>query len=366
MRKLSGKIGIAFAAFYLMLCSVGSADYPTEIEISTKQKHIKVGEPLIIKLTYRFEQPQFSPRVDKVFTAIGPNAIVQIKKNDEEILSPGHHLGPDDLYLQDTEGLKYTGDFLFFYDFFKKKLVFDKPGIYTITVRRTRTKISNSLSITVEPAKDLHKRALSLLSDPNDYFFLEHGEHEYREKRPERISHLQQVVDRCEGTVLAKWAAARLGLEYFEEFHKKHPSFEKFKAKHQQGQIEEPLFDQARKYLAAGARLADEFPIREKILYQLTRTEAIRGNYEKAFSLLDELGAKYSKGEYGKRASSAKAELQKLKERELEESPKSLLGQAWRSAILPVVAAAAVGIVVIGLILVLKKKTSSRGKSRAT
>jgi hypothetical protein len=56
------------------------------------------------------------------------------------------------------------------------------------------------------------------------------------------------------------------------------------------------------------------------VLYQLSRTAFIKGNYEKTSSLLDELGAKYPKGEYGRKATLAKEELQILKERLLEPS----------------------------------------------
>jgi len=220
------------------------------------------------------------------------------------------------------------------------------------------------LDINVEPASNPEQLAINLLSDPNDYFFLEQGEDEYPEKRPESISHLQQVVDRCEGTVLAKWAASRLGLEYFQEFHKKHPSFVKFKAKHQEGQIEEPLFDQVRKYLSVGVELRDEFPIRENVLSKLVNIEFMDGNYEKAFSLLDELRTKYPDGEYGRKASGWKEELIELQKRELAQAPQPRVGGWSRS--LPFFLVIAAGIVLIGLILLLMKKASSRGKSRAT
>lgn len=317
MRKLSGKITITFALSYLILCSIVSADYPTTVQISTKHQHIKVGEPLIVKVTYRFEKPQVS-KTNEFYQKMGSRSSIQIKRDEAGILTPHYYdsVGPDTLYLQDTQGLKYACDFLLFYNFYEERLIFDKPGIYIVTVRRTRKKVSNPLHITVEPANDLYKRVLSLLSDPNDYHFLEHGSHEDPNKRSERMSHLRLIVEQCEGTLYAKWAAARMGLEYFEDFHRKHPSFIKFKAKLQQNKVQEPLFDQAHMYLAAGAELPDEFPIREKVLFQLGRTEFIKNNYEKVFSLIDEMGAKYPKGEYGKRMSGGREELQRIKKRE--------------------------------------------------
>ena len=317
MRKLSGKITIAFALSYLILCSIVSAHYPKTVEIKTNQKHIKIGEPLIVKAMYRFEESQVS-KTNEFYQKMGAESVIQIKRDEANKLPRAYYdsVGPGTLFLQDTQGLVYACDFLLFYNPYENRLIFDKPGIYMVTVRRTRTIISNPLYITVVLAEDLEKRALSFLSDRNDYLFLEGGSNEDPNKLSLRISRLRLIIEQCKGTIYAEWAAARLGLVYFEDFHKKHPSFSKFKAKLKKGQVVEPLFDKAHMYLAAGAKLPDEFPIREKVLYQLGRTEVIKDNYEKAFSLLDELGAKYPKGKYGKNASRGKQELQRIKKRE--------------------------------------------------
>jgi hypothetical protein len=319
MRNSLIKSKIVFVVLSLIVNSVVSAipDYPAEVEISTKHEHIKVGEPLIIKATYRFEEPQVS-KTNEFYQTMGSESIIQIKRDEAGILTPHYYdsVGPGTLFLQDTQGLVYACDSLLFYNPYENRLIFDKPGIYVVTVRRTREIISNPLYITVEPANDLNKRALSFLLDRNDYLFLEDGSNEDPNKRSVRIFRLRLVVEQCEGSIYAKWAAARLGLVYFEDFHKKHPSFIKFKAKLKKGKVKEPLFDKAHMYLATGAKLPDEFPIREKVLYQLVRTEVIKDNYKKAFSMLDELGAKYPKGKYGKRASRGKEELKRIKKRE--------------------------------------------------
>lgn len=358
-----GKARIALVVLYIMQCSVGNADYPKQIEASTRNKYIKVGQPLILRLAYRFERPQFSPVSNEILTSIGPEATVQIKNNNKEILEPSyHHLAPYGLYPQDKKGLTYSGDFILFYDDFKKKLIFDKPGIYEITVRVTDTKTSNPLDITVKPASQSEEKLLSLLSDPSDYAFLLHGGDEHFKKRPERISHLKQAIEQFESNVLAKMGAARLGLEYFKQFHAKHPSFEKFKEKYQQGQIKEPLFEQARKYLTIGAELPDEFPIREQILRQLTITEFVESNYEKADSLLDELGAKYPHGKYGKRTADAKKELQKFREQESGKHQQPVATALWARRLFWIATVGVTVIVLGGLILLLSKKSIVRGK----
>ena len=364
MGNLTTKAGITFVMLCLIFDSVISAslDYHTQIEISSKNKNIRIGEPLIIKVTYKFEKPQYSNRADTFYTSIGPHATVQIKKDDEEILTQGYHLGPGVLYLQDTEGLEYSGDFLLFYNLLKNNLIFNTPAVYTITVRRTRTTISNTLNITVEPATDVNRQALSLLSETNDYFLLEFGETKDQNTRREGLLHLKQVFEQSKDALLSKWAAARLGLEYFEDLQKKYPSFQKFKADLQQGKVKEPLFEQACMFLAAGTKLPDEFPIRQQVLYEMSATEYIKNNYEKAFSLLDELCAKYPTGKYSKRALSGKEELQEIQERESGQSPNPALGQSQGRIALPIVSIAVIaGIALIVLIIVFKKKPC-RGK----
>lgn len=315
MTDLSKTVKIVLITSLILSMPVISNGIPSRIEISSKYTAIQVSDPLIFKLVYRYEEPLLKPATGEIVQSFPHYAYLKIEDSKGRFPMNRFPIFPMDLTLKDNLGLEYEGQFVFLYHPGEKRVLFSVPGTYTVTVRGY-TKVSNPLSIIVEPASKLQTRALSLLSDPNDYHFLEYGSHEDPNKRSVRISHLRLVVEQCKGTLYAKWAAARLGLEYFEDFHRRHPSFIKFKAKLQQNQVEEPLFDQAHMYLAAGAKLPDEFPIREKVLYQLVRTEVIKDNYEKAFSLLDELGAKYPKGKYGKRASRGKQELQRIKKRE--------------------------------------------------
>ena len=124
MKKLIEKTGLAFIALCILYYSAAKADYPKEIEISSKYKQINVGQPLILRLTYKFEQPQLSARSGEILTSMSPKANVQVKRDDEEIFKPGYYyLAPYDLYLQDRDGLTYSGDFILFYDSSKKGLI---------------------------------------------------------------------------------------------------------------------------------------------------------------------------------------------------------------------------------------------------
>jgi tetratricopeptide (TPR) repeat protein len=316
MKKLNNKTGLVLTVLCALHCYEANADYPKEIEISSMHKQINVGQPFILRLTYRFEHPQLSAMSGELFTSISPEANVQVKRDGKEIFRPGYwYLNSYNLYLQDKKGLIYSGNAILFYDSAKKGLIFDTPGIYTIFIRITRDMISKPLKITVKPASQSEKKVLSILSDPNDYAFLSYGGYKHLKKHPKRISQLKKVIEQFGSNVLAKMGAAQLGLEYFQQFHAKHPSFQKFKILRDKNKVKDPLFEQARKYLEIGAKLPDEFPIREDVLRQLGRIEYMNGNYEKVISIINELGTKYPKGKYGRKASEWKEELLELQKR---------------------------------------------------
>jgi len=356
------------AVMVIMLTSQsGEAQEDYSIEISTAQKRIDYGSPIVLTLGLVYQQPQMlrvTGEIRQVVSLDWLDLQVQQSETEETRL---FRLGKTVFHLQGTKGLEYTGKVVLWCHVHEergnliKRMIFDKPGTYTFSVMDSKKRSSNTLDILVEPSV-LGQKALSLLKDPNDIAFLLGGVY----KSPERISHLEEVVNQCEGTLLAKWCAARLGLEYFDQFHEKHPSFEKFKSKLEQGQIQEPLFDQAHKYLSAGYALPDELPIRDSVLGHLVETEYIDGNYKKAISLVDELRIKYPDGEYVRKASGWKKELielQKLQDRDLGQSANPPLGQSRRNIALPVVVAAvAVGLVLIGIFLIFKKKNTTPGK----
>jgi len=328
--------------------------------LSAEMNTICVGEPLICKLKYMYETDSNAPPKEVLHGA----RVDVIDSNDHTIVQR-YRVFPSLLFRERTKGLvTYSGDFSLFWNTQTKEgLIFDRPGRYEVTLTYQADLDQESfrpLSVVVKAASKSNLRALALLSDPNDYAFLELGEHDYPDRRPERMAHLKKVVEQCEGTLLAKWSAGRLGVEYFEEFHRKHPSFIKFKAKYRGGEIKEPLFDQALDYLSMGTDLPDEFALRENVLYLRSRVEFIKGDYEKAASLFDELAAKYPHGEYGKRATRAKAELLELQKREPVQAPRPWVS-GW-GRLLPLFFVIAAGIFLIAYLLVVKKRAGSRGK----
>jgi len=165
---------------------------------------------------------------------------------------------------------------------------------------------SNWLEVKVAASKPAEV-AMSILKDPQDYAFLLEGLFANDASR----SRLQEIVEKCEGTELAYLAAARLGLDCWEEFQKENPSLEKFKQKHADSPSKGARFDKVNKYLVLGLKLPDEYTIRERVLYESSRVEFVNGDTGKAITYLEELKGKYPKGRFGKKAEECRSELVK-------------------------------------------------------
>jgi hypothetical protein len=166
----------------------------------------------------------------------------------------------------------------------------------------------------------------------------------------ERIGRFQKVVDECDSILIAKMAAARLGIEEVEKLENKYPDGIKFMEQYRKGEIKEPLLEQAHLHLLKAYDLPDEFPIRETVLSRLVSTETFKGSYEK-----------YPNGEYGRRAERDKEDFKVLMERypkEVKEVAKKPLG-----VVLPAAAAVIAGVIIAGFVLFFRKKQKSTDKS---
>jgi hypothetical protein len=320
-RKITTSIYIIFV-LTISACASNQQALP-RVNLSATSFSIKLGEPLVICINYVYQTPQTKAGKDKPLDMIRHGAIINIKDDRGTTIVPKFPIYPSVLIRQDEEGLSYSGNFVLFFNHLDndKRLVFDKPGVYTIKLLGQELLGAGApkpLTIEVKQASTSEIQALKLLSDPNDFLFLEFASHEFKEKRPERISHLKKVVEQYEGTFLAKWCAARLGMEYFEQFKDVHRSFSGYEKKRQKDLLNGILFKDANKYLVIGAKLPDSFPLREEVLMQLVSIEIAKGNDEKANSILDELGAKYPKGKHGRKASQMKKELLEIQKQEKE------------------------------------------------
>jgi len=287
------------------------------IQIKSKNSEVRIGEPFVVELIVNRTSPTLQPGATHASNNWRQEGFFKISfieddPNSFAILKAF----PLSLPIVDSEGLQYGYSFVIFYDALAQKLFFDKSGMYSVQYFLTKSEYSNRIEVFVNESIQSAKDPALLLSDPNDYFFLEFGDHFNTNKHSESISRLEEVARQYPDAILGKWCAARLGLEYFGEFHKKHPSHEKFRASKIRGQIQEPLFDRAHLYLTKGAALPDEFPIREKVLLELSVTEFINNELIRANFILDELATKYPQSKYGKKAVQGKAELEDLNRRE--------------------------------------------------
>jgi hypothetical protein len=220
------------------------------------------------------------------------------------------------IFAYTESDLKCNGRIFYFYNRELKKNAFDKSGKYAVKLSVSRDCVSNILEFNVITPSPLNQKAVSILSCSADYQYMIFGHAEEAITKKSSIINLEKVVDQCGDSFLARYSAARLGLDRFNDFQKKYPSFEKFMVKYQKDKTIEPLFDQAREYLRKGYDLPDECPIREEVLYQLGRIETIMKNYTKAISIVDELNTKYALGHYGKRAGRDKEEIIKLQQKD--------------------------------------------------
>jgi len=316
-------ICVIFCAMVLSTFQKSFAEDFFSFTIDSAKTKVKLGDAIFINLNITHAHPQVSAETSEPLPSVKYGNWVLCIQNNEANKPILYHLAlPLRFKLKDAKGFQYSAEIEIFCHPSEEeeklitKVIFDNPGFYTIQILNGK-QISNKIDVSIEYSS-LGEKGLALLTNPKDFAFLLGGLY----KSPETIKHLTEVVNECKGTELAQRAAARLGLEYFIEFHRKHPSFEKFKDKRQKDKVEEPFFDLACKYLAIGVDLPDEFPIREKVLDGLFKTEFIKDNYEKIDILLDELEAKYPRGKYGRRVPRRRIELKRLKKQHSEQSKK--------------------------------------------
>jgi hypothetical protein len=274
------------------------------MEISTAATELEFGDPLVVSLKVRFDEPHVSPDRSGPSGRIDVDGLAfRVQRGDDEASLFRVRL-PVTLDMADANGLEYEAKVVVFCDLYKekkqfvKRVIFDKPGAYTFTIVRATKASSNTISLSVK-GSDAGQRALALLDEPEDLAFLIGGLF----KSAKAVSHLEQVVNECEGTVMARWAAARLALSEWSEVEKKYSNQRQFRSEYREGKVTEPLVNQACLHFAKASELSDEFPIREEVLYHGISAEVVRGDFAKALSYANELGKKYPKGRYGKGAS---------------------------------------------------------------
>lgn len=301
---------------------------PASIEISSSKATINFGEPLILMVTCKFEEPPRNAKTKDILPNIhrGSALLVELKDADNDWLAKYPDFTPREIEevkyypvgletstfnVRDKQGLEYTAYFIISYNRHKKNLVFSEPGAYKICVGCAGI-FSNVIDLEVTSKAPEENCALS---DPNDYRFLM-GANSNLFKDPDSysktIANLKNIIKRCPDSLLSKLAAARLGIE-----NQRVDEIERSKARRERREPSWPLFKEANRYYREALKLPDDFPIRQKILNQLIEFEMLNKNFQLALSYATELGDKYPKGRYGKTAHSGKEEIKKEEEEAL-------------------------------------------------
>ncbi len=388
MKNLKRNIlsGLLFAFFvlnpalYAPSYSGGHTDMPVSVKISSPKTTIDMGEPLILKFTYIFEEPQINAETGDVYSSIRhPHGfLIEIKDNDNDWLAnfPDYtpfekdgikyfpldlpSLQTSSLYVQDKEGLEYSNYVLIPYELYKKSFVFDEPGTYKFCTLSTGMKVfSNVIDIRLTSQMQEEKAALF---DRNVCEFLMRFYSEpikdpnYHSKL---MTNLKNMIKQDPNSLLSKLAAAQLGFEGLRD-----DRHEKYEAIREKREPSWPLYKQAKVYLQMGLELPDDFPVRQNILWELTELEEGNENYSQSLLYLNELAAKYPKGKYRTEIPSGKVELAELIEsqkRELEQDRQSKENiQQNQSTMLfwikPAVGVAIAAVLIFGYVFLMKKK----------
>jgi len=310
---------IIFAARGICFCApVGP---PDRVEVVSENKIIKIGEPLIVKMKLIWEDKNI---VESDRRGLNIFSTLEIERRINDKYSPHFRIGYEASFrLEAGSPATYSTIFFIFYDFRRERLIFSKPGLYIIKGRASG-KMSEPLEIEVKPPSQAEKNAIELLTDPNDYGVLMFGvgssfnRKKEEQQRLKAIETLKKVFNRNGNSVIGRWAAARVGIELYEQLDEKYrgKNVDKVMEDYRTGKIKEPLVDEAHRYLSAALELPDsmidpsgEFHIRENVLYALLRVEQYKGNYQKCLSYLDELIKRYPEGRFSRRVQEANLRL---------------------------------------------------------
>jgi len=308
-----------FMAFTILIVLTVSrvTGSPKQIIISSPNSTRRVGEPLIMKATFIFKEPIFSPVTSEPQAAIHQYMKLYFLNEDGSKNKFDRLTGRKGLYREDDKGQVYSNHFLIFWNEYIG-LYFDEPGSYIIQAEEGKV-FSNPLEIQVIPGRNAENRALSILkdADPNVHKFILFGRSlEHKKNADEILSTASKIIDECSDTVLGKLSAANLGLKYFADYRTNVMAVEsavEFIRKYRQNKITKEKPEEAHKYLSKAVKLADEFPVREEVLYRIAHIDFIKGNYENASKFLDGLAEKYPKGRYGRRVPRIRSWMERLK-----------------------------------------------------
>ena len=136
------------------------------IEVRALNSQIKVGEPLLLKITYNYQMQNISERTGEVRTQRRLSDLwLKITRKDETEESK-YEIWPVTLHDDSGEGLKYSGWTTIFWGELERIFIFNEPSNYNCRIAPSNDKVnSNTIEINVLPASDQEKKAMYLLKD---------------------------------------------------------------------------------------------------------------------------------------------------------------------------------------------------------
>jgi hypothetical protein len=367
--KYSNLVSVVLLLFFLCSFVFASETNERKLEIKAYSSEIKVGEPLILEIHTISNTPNINPKTGEIVISgkMDTQYLIVTQKGQKEEMK--YEISQVTLVDNSGKGLEYSGSLIAFYDQNIKSLLFKEPGVYSCRLEdRAKTVSSNVLEINVKSASKLEKKALSILTGEYDLVILNSEKYVPTKDLPDpkTIDRFKQVVEQCGDTMLAKIAAARLGIEETKEFENKYSENGSFIEQYRKGEIKDPLIDSAKKYLSIAYELPDGVPIRETAIYNLATFELFDGKTSKAFSIYDELAAKYPQGKYVKQAISDKKDSQEF----IDSHPDLFVAEQEPSqetkplgVVLPIAGVAVAAVVIAGLFIFLRKKNPKTKKS---
>ena len=326
MNRARSGILVVCLLFCLLENKTLSMCRPEVAEITALNPEIRIGGPLIIKVRYRLAEPCVDVETGQIRGGIRAVAwpLFEVKDRDRawisgypdaELLKPdgqeAEYYGLSQLYpagagMEDANELWYSVHHVIGYNRWKGGPIFDQPGPYKVCIMTQEALWSNIIEVRVS-AEIAQEECV--LPDSNTYNFLVGVDERSQVCRAKMMSHLEALVEECPDSVLAKWAAARLGLECFDDADK-----QKYKARREKRTVDVAIWENARRHLEKGWQLPDDFFIRYAVLGRLVEIEYAREDYSKALLYVDELLAKYPKGRHGKKAAKYRKEILRLRD----------------------------------------------------
>jgi hypothetical protein len=353
------KLEILLILLFILLNSTAINLYAQNdytIEIHALDPNVKVCEPLLINIIYKYQNPKTSMDNGEIVKQSKHKDLwLKVTRRGETEVTK-YEIWPVTLFDISGKGIEYSGWTMILWGELKKIFIFNEPGSYNCRIAPANDKVnSNTIEINILPPTEQEKQAIKIIKNYHDLRFIEFG----GENNPDIVSRLEQIVEQCRDTMIAKMAAARLGIEETKEFENKYSESGTFIEKYRKGEIKDPLIESAKKYLSIAYELPDEIPIREIAIYNLATFELFDGKPTKAFSIYDELAVKYPQGKYGKQALRDKKDSQEfiesypdlfVVEQESSQATKPL------GVALPITGAAVAVIVIAGVVMFLRKK----------